>query len=92
MPDIDNLVNSVTVYYLGNYISEILTDFISRNDFVYYYLVGRLSEGDNSNKLIQQMICIYLSEANNFFIYMYIKSLLKKMKVLFIIFILILLF
>ena len=61
------LVNSVTVYYLGNHISEILTDFISRNDFVYYYLVGRLGEGDNSNKLIQEMICIYLSEANNYF-------------------------
>ncbi len=67
LPNIDDLVNSVTVYYLGNYISEILTDFISRHDFVYYYLVGRLSEGDNSNKLIQEMICIYLSEANNFF-------------------------
>ena len=67
LPDVESLVNSVTVYYLGNHISEILTDFISRNDFVYYYLVGRLGEGDNSNKLIQEMICIYLSEANNYF-------------------------
>ena len=67
LPNIDDLINSVIIYYLGNYISEILTDFISRNDFVYYYLVGRLSESDNSNKLIQEMICIYLSEAKNFF-------------------------
>ena len=68
LPDIDNFLNSITLYILpNNEVDKYLSNYICRNNFIYQYIFFKKSGGDynNINKLLKENLCIYLEEAKN---------------------------
>ena len=73
LPEVENFLNSITLYILPNDNSDILdqnlSDYICRNDFIYQYLFYKRNMNDYSamNKILKENLCIYLEEAKNSF-------------------------
>ena len=70
LPDIENFINSITLYILPNDMEDLnLSDYICRNNFIYQYIFSKKNGIDFNivNKLLKENLCIYLEEAKNYF-------------------------
>ena len=66
LPEIEQFLNSIILYILPNDNSGHLSDYISRNDFIYQYVFCKKT-GNEADNLLKDSLCIYLEEAKNSF-------------------------
>ena len=66
LPEIEQFLNSIILYVLPNDNSGHLSDYISRNDFIYQYLFCKKT-GNEAENILKDCLCLYLEEAKHSF-------------------------
>ena len=70
LPNLDIFLNSILLYILPDINNNILTNYMNKNDFIYYFLIGKLIENnlkEIDKNIIKENIFLYFTEAKYFF-------------------------
>ena len=70
LPNLDIFLNSITLYILPDINNNILTNYMNKNDFIYYFLIGKLIENnlkEIDKNIIKDNIFFYFTEAKYYF-------------------------
>ena len=70
LPNLDIFLNSIILYILPDINNNILTNYMNKNDFIYYFLIGKLIENnlkEIDKNIIKENIFLYFTEAKYFF-------------------------